>query len=67
MSRQGHRCDVNLDRPSVGVAFRAPLVIALTMLLAGGHGDHIGEAAMTQKDTRYPELTARLIEEFLDS
>jgi pimeloyl-ACP methyl ester carboxylesterase len=40
---------------------------ARLLVLPGGHGDYLGEAVMTQKDTRYPELTARLIEEFLDS
>ena len=29
--------------------------------------DYLGEAVTTQRDTRYPELTARLIEEFLDA
>jgi pimeloyl-ACP methyl ester carboxylesterase len=40
---------------------------ARLLILPGGHGDYLGEAVMTQKDTRYPELTAALIEEFLDS
>ena len=40
---------------------------ARLLILPGGHGDYLGEAVVTQKDTRYPELTARLIEEFLDS
>ncbi len=40
---------------------------ARLLILPGGHGDYLGEAVMTQKDTRYPELTARLIVEFLDS
>jgi|SRR5262245_10287987 len=40
---------------------------ARLLILPGGHGDYLGEAVMTQGDTHYPELTARLIEEFLDS
>jgi pimeloyl-ACP methyl ester carboxylesterase len=40
---------------------------ARLLILPGGHGDYLGEAVMTQTQTRYPELTARLIEEFLDS
>ena len=40
---------------------------ARLLILPGGHGDYLGEAVMTQKPTRYPELTARLIDEFLDS
>lgn len=37
------------------------------LILPGGHGDYLGEAVMTREDTRYPELTARLIGEFLDA
>jgi pimeloyl-ACP methyl ester carboxylesterase len=37
------------------------------LILPGGHGDYLGDAVMTQRDTRYPELTARLIEGFLDA
>jgi pimeloyl-ACP methyl ester carboxylesterase len=40
---------------------------ARLLVVPGGHGDYLGEAVMTQQDTRYPELTARLIEHFLDS
>jgi pimeloyl-ACP methyl ester carboxylesterase len=34
---------------------------ARLLILPGGHGDYLGEAVMTQKDSRYPELTAPLI------
>ena len=40
---------------------------ARLLILPGGHGDYLGEAVMTQTETRYPELTARLIAEFLDT
>jgi len=40
---------------------------ARLLILPGRHGDYPGEAVMTKKQTRYPELTARRIEEFLDS
>jgi pimeloyl-ACP methyl ester carboxylesterase len=40
---------------------------ARLLVVPGGHGDYLGEAVMTKTDTRYPELSARLIEEFLDS
>lgn len=40
---------------------------ARLLILPGGHGDYLGEAVMTQEQTRYPELTARLIEGFLNS
>jgi len=39
---------------------------ARLLILPGGHGDYLGEAVMTHRHTRYPELTARLINEFLD-
>jgi len=39
---------------------------ARLLVLPGGHGDYLGEAVMTQKESRYPRLTAELIEEFLD-
>lgn len=38
---------------------------ARLLVLPAGHGDYLGEAVMTQRETRQPELTARLIEEFL--
>jgi pimeloyl-ACP methyl ester carboxylesterase len=40
---------------------------ARLLILPGGHGDYLGEAVMAQRQTPYPELTARLIEEFLDT
>ena len=40
---------------------------ARLLVLPGGHGDYLGEAVMTQRQTRYPELTVHLIEEFLDA
>ena len=40
---------------------------ARLLILPGGHGDYLGEAVMTQTETRYPELTAGLIAEFLDA
>ena len=40
---------------------------ARLLILPGGHGDYLGEAVMTQADTRYPELTAGMIGEFLDA
>jgi pimeloyl-ACP methyl ester carboxylesterase len=40
---------------------------ARLLILPGGHGDYLGEAVTTQGETRVPELTAGLIEEFLDA
>jgi len=38
---------------------------ARLLVLPGGHGDYLGEAVVAPNVTRYPELTAGLIEEFL--
>ena len=38
---------------------------ARLLVLPAGHGDYLGEAAMTQSPSRQPALTAALIEEFL--
>ncbi|TSD66280.1 alpha/beta hydrolase [Inquilinus sp. KBS0705] len=35
-------------------------------IFPGGHGDYMGEILSAKKDSRVPELTATLIEEFLD-
>ena len=40
---------------------------ARLLVLPGGHGDYIGEAVMSQGASRYPALTAALIEEFHNS
>jgi pimeloyl-ACP methyl ester carboxylesterase len=40
---------------------------ARLLILPGGHGDYLGDAVVARTDTRQPELTARLIEEFLNS
>ncbi len=39
---------------------------ARLLVLPGGHGDYLGEAVAAPTDTRQPELTAQLIEQFLD-
>ncbi len=49
------------------LALRGLIAGARLLILPGGHGDYLGEAVMTQQETRYPELTAQLIEEFLDA
>ena len=35
------------------------------MVVVGGHGDYLGEAIMTQRASRRPELTAGFVEDFL--
>jgi len=37
------------------------------MILPGGHGDYLGETSMGNPGSRYPELTAGLLEAFLDA
>jgi pimeloyl-ACP methyl ester carboxylesterase len=59
--------DQDIVRPEHAVELTRLISGARLLILPGGHGDYLGEAVMTQKETRYPELTARLIEEFLDS
>lgn len=59
--------DQDVVKPEHAVELTRLISGARLLVLPGGHGDYLGEAVMTQKETRYPELTARLIEEFLDS
>ena len=40
---------------------------ARLLVLPAGHGEYLGEVVMTSGDTRYPALTAGLIEEFLST
>lgn len=40
---------------------------ARLLILPGGHGDWLGEAIMAPAESRYPALTAGLIQEFLDA
>jgi pimeloyl-ACP methyl ester carboxylesterase len=59
------------DRDVPTLAHAAELVQLLPqaslMILPGGHGDYLGELVVTAPGSRYPELTAGLIEEFLNS
>jgi len=59
--------DRDIVKPEHAVELTRLISGARLLVLPGGHGDYIREAVMTQKHTRYPELTARLIDEFLDS
>ncbi len=59
--------DQDIVRPEHAVELTRLISGARLLILPGGHGDYLGEAVTTRKDTCYPELTARLIEEFLDS
>lgn len=59
--------DQDIVRPEHAIELTRLIPGARLLILPGGHGDYLGEAVMTQKVTRYPELTAGLIEEFLDA
>jgi len=59
--------DQDIVKPEHAIELTRLITGARLLILPGGHGDYLGEAVTTQKDTRYPELTARLIAEFLDS
>jgi pimeloyl-ACP methyl ester carboxylesterase len=59
--------DQDIVRPEHCVELTRLIPGARLLLVPGGHGDFIGEAAMTQRPTRFPELVAGLIEEFLDT
>lgn len=59
--------DQDIVRPEHAVELTRQISGARLLILPGGHGDYLGEVVMTRRDTRYPELTAKLIEEFLAS
>ena len=59
--------DQDVVKPEHAVELTRLIPGARLLILPAGHGDYLGEAVMTQRETRYPELTARLIEEFLDA
>jgi pimeloyl-ACP methyl ester carboxylesterase len=59
--------DQDIVKPEHALELTRLIAGARLLILPGGHGDYLGEAVVTQKETRSPELTARLIEEFLDS
>ena len=58
--------DRDIVRPEHALELSRLIPDARLAILPGGHGDYLGEAVMTQSDTGYPELTAKLITEFLD-
>ena len=57
--------DRDIVKPEHAIELTRLISGARLLILPGGHGDYLGEAVMTQGETGYPELTARLIEEFL--
>lgn len=59
--------DRDIVRPEHALELARLIPDARLMILPGGHGDYLGEAVMTQRNTRMPLLTVGLIEEFLDA
>ena len=59
--------DRDIVKPEHAVELARMISGARLLILPGGHGDYLGELVMTQADTHYPELSARLIEEFINS
>jgi pimeloyl-ACP methyl ester carboxylesterase len=59
--------DRDIVKPEHAIELSRMISGARLLILPGGHGDYLGELVMTQTDTHYPELSARLIEEFIDS
>lgn len=59
--------DRDVVKPEHAIELTQLIPNARLIVLAAGHGDYLGEAIMTQRATRAPELTAGLIEEFLDA
>jgi pimeloyl-ACP methyl ester carboxylesterase len=59
--------DQDVVKPEHALELTRLIQGARLLILPGGHGDYLGEIVMTQRETRQPELTVGLIEEFLDS
>ena len=59
--------DRDIVKPEHAVELKHTIPDARLLVLVGGHGDYLGEAVTTQRKTRAPELSAALIEEFLDA
>jgi len=58
--------DHDIVKPEHALGLTHVIPDARLMILVGGHGDYLGEAIVTQRVTRAPELTAGFVEEFLD-
>jgi pimeloyl-ACP methyl ester carboxylesterase len=58
--------DHDIVKPEHAIELTRLIDGARLLILPGGHGDYLGEAATTQRPSPYPELTAGLIEAFLD-
>ena len=59
--------DKDIVTPEHAAELSRTIPRARLMILPGAHGEYLGELVMTPRATRMPELTAGLIEEFLDA
>ncbi len=59
--------DRDIVTPGHAVELTRLIPGARLMVVPGGHGDYLGEAVMTARESRQPELTAGMIELFLDA
>ena len=57
--------DQDIVKTEHALELRRMIPDARLLVLPGSHGDYLGEAVMTPVGTRYPELTAQLVNEFL--
>ncbi|TGK00974.1 alpha/beta hydrolase [Leptospira semungkisensis] len=59
--------DQDITRPEHAVEITHLIPKSRLIILPGGHGEYLGEILSSPKASRYPELSASLIEDFLDS
>jgi hypothetical protein len=58
--------DRDVPTPEHAIELTRLLPHARLLILPGGHGDYLGELTATPRGSRYPELTAGLLGQFLD-
>jgi hypothetical protein len=59
--------DRDVSTPAHAIELVQLMPQARLMILPGGHGDYLDEMIAANAGSRYPQLTAGLIEEFLNS
>ena len=57
--------DRDIVKPEHAIELTQLIPDARLLVVVGGHGDYLGEAVVTQRATRAPELTAAMVAEFL--
>ncbi|HKO92405.1 MAG TPA: alpha/beta fold hydrolase [Polyangiaceae bacterium] len=59
--------DHDVSTPEHAIELTRLFPSAQLLIFPGGHGDYLGELIQSKQGSRYPELAAGLIEEFLDA